>query len=177
MGDIDKTKTKLTELERFAGSIFATKAALAEFRGYTMLQTADDVYSEAIGRLRSVYQALDLTEFDATVVVNSKALYHMLPEFLPPIDRQYTIRFFTQPPKRWRDSKGKYRMISLPAGIDEQFRLFHNTCVKFKQLADAVDLALFDEQRRKHNVTVPKALDNAIVNYVRLVSTATLSAI
>ena len=36
----------------------------------------------------------------------------------------------------------------------------------FKQLADGVDPVLFDRQRREHGVSPPKALDNAIVNYV-----------
>ena len=35
--------------------------------------------------------------------------------------------------------------------------------------------ALFERERREHAVTPPKAIDNAIVNYVRLASGATVA--
>jgi hypothetical protein len=37
-----------------------------------------------------------------------------------------------------------------------------------KRLADRIDPSLFVDQRREHSVTPAKALDNAIVNYVRI---------
>ena len=132
-----------------------------------MLKLSLDDYSEVVeAQVRPAYSALDLTESNATVVVNAKALHHLVPDLIPPIDRQYTIRFFTKSPDHWLDSKGKWRMITLPTALDAQFRVFLTTCVDFKRLADGVDPALFDEQRREHGVSPPKALDNAIVNYV-----------
>lgn len=124
MGGSDKTKTKLTSWDRFHGSISANRTLLEEFRSCTMLGMAEDDYVDAVARLRHVYEKLDLTESEATVVVNSKALHHLFPEFIPPIDRQYTIRFLTQTPDRWRGGTGKYRLIPLPPGLDAQFARF-----------------------------------------------------
>jgi hypothetical protein len=135
-----------------------------------MLRSSAEDYSDTIARLRPIYDSLRLAVSDATVVVNSKALHHLLPELVPPIDRQYTVRFFTQAPDHWRDSKGKFRLIPLPKGLDAQFKLFHRMCNEFKRLADRVDPALFERERRDHAVPPPKALDNAIVRYVRAVS-------
>ena len=173
MGGVDRTKTKLTDWKRFYGSIIGNAEHFEPFRGRTMLNTPENEYLDDVVRLRPIYETLDLTVSDATVVVNSKALHHILPDFIPPIDRQYTIRFLTQPPDRWRDSAGRYRLISLPAGIDAQFRLFHRTCGDLKRLADRVNPALFEEQQRQHTVPAPKALDNAIVNYIRMVPAPT----
>ena len=39
--------------------------------------------------------------------------------------------------------------------------------------ADQIDPALFEAELHQHGVTAPKALDNAIVNYVRIVSGGT----
>jgi hypothetical protein len=89
-----------------------------------------------------------LSESDATIVINSKAFHHLFPEFIPPIDRQYTVRFFTQEPQHWRDEKKRFRTISLPEGIDAQFEWFHRTCVSIKRLADRVDPALIEDERR-----------------------------
>ena len=169
MGSAARTKTKLANWERFSGSIAANAARLREFRGLSMLDAGEEEYLSAVAQLRPIYESLDLTEAKATVVVNSKALHHILPEFIPPIDRQYTIRFFTQTPDRWRDQSGKYRPVPLPPTGEAQFTLFARTCRDLKRMADRVDRALFEDQRRRYALAAPKALDNAILNYVRLV--------
>ena len=75
-------------------------------------------YSEVVeAKVRPAYYALDLTESNATVVANAKALHHLVSDLIPPIDRQYTIRFFTQSQDRWFDSNGKFSGITLPAAL------------------------------------------------------------
>ena len=61
-------------------------------------------------------------------------------------------------------------MINLPKGVEAQFRLFHRTCLDIRRLANQVDPGLLDTQFCDHGVTAPKAIDNAIVNYVRILS-------
>jgi hypothetical protein len=170
MGDVERTKTKLRDWKRFHDSLLAQGDTLRRFVGHEFLRMKEAEYSEAVLELRGCYESLDLSVADSTVVVNSKALHHVLPELIPPIDRQYTIRFFTQAPETWRDRKGRFRQVQIPKGLAAQFKLFHETCVKLKRLADQVDPALFEEERRRYAVTAPKALDNAIVNFVRTVS-------
>ncbi len=168
MGDSETTKTKLTDWEQFRRSLISQADGLQPFRSNQMLDLSETDYSAAILRLRPYYLALKLSVSDATIVVNSKAFHHLFPDFIPPIDRQYTIRFFRQSPEQWLDAKGKFRVVQLPSGLDAQFNLFHSTCVGIKRLADSVDRALIEEERERFDVTAPKALDNAIVNYVRL---------
>jgi hypothetical protein len=170
MGDSEKTKTKLTDWERFRASLLDHASDLGQFTRYRLLEMSDAEYTAAILALRPHYSRLDLSESDATVVANSKALFHLFPEFIPPIDRQYTIRFFQKAPEQWLDGKGRFRAIQLPAPLDDQFDLFHMTCLAIKHLASRVDSRLLGDQHRQHSVTPPKALDNAIVNYVRIVS-------
>ncbi len=143
---------------------------LQRFRPLKMLELSVEDYSSAVLQLRPYYEGLRLSVSNATIVVNSKAFHHLFPTFIPPIDRQYTIRFFGKLPEHWLDQKGKFRIISLPDGIDAQFHLFHKTCVNMKRLADRIDGLFFEEELRLHDVAAPKALDNAIVNYVRIIS-------
>jgi hypothetical protein len=176
MGDADNTKTKLADWDRFRLSLARTAPSIAEFRQRNLLEMSETEYTEAVLGLRACYETLELSESSATVVVNSKALFHLLPDLIPPIDRQYTIRFFRRSPEVWRDAKDKFRTVSLPVGREAQFRLFHETCVEMKRLADQIDPVLFEAQRIQHGVTAPKALDNAIVNYVRIVSRGAVAA-
>jgi hypothetical protein len=170
MGDPDATKTKLTDWDQFHDSVMAQRTNLEPFRGFRMLGLSEREYSEAVVALKSHYGAFKLSVSAATVVVNSKALFHIFPEFIPPIDRQYTVRFFEQPPERWRDSKGKFRMVNLPSDFEGQFDLFRKVCVGIKRLADQIEPEILESERLAHGVTAPKALDNAIVNYVKIVS-------
>jgi len=174
MGDSSRTKTKLTAWKIFHDSIRNQADELRQFLGCKMLELSEDEYANSVGRLRSCYKDLKVTEAGSTVVANSKTLHHLFPEFIPPIDRQYTIRFFHKHPDEWRNSKRKFRQIPLPVGDVAQFDLFHKTCVKIKQLADQVNHkcpTLFHEQQHFHvHVWAPKAMDNAIVNFVRKIS-------
>jgi hypothetical protein len=92
----------------------------------------------------------------------------LLPELIPPIDRQYTWRFFHAQPDRWRDGKGKYRAIQLPRGLEVQFEAFRDTCLRIKRLADAIGQATIEAERQRYGVTPPKAIDNAIMNYIKV---------
>lgn len=170
MGDPGTTKTKLAEWDQFCDSIAGQRAKLEPFRSCQMLGVSEREYSQAIVALKPVYRAFKLSVSAATVVANSKAFSHIFPEFIPPIDRQYTVRFFKQLPERWRDSKGKFRMINLPSGFEGQFDLFQMVCIRIKRLADQIKPEILDREHRAHGVTAPKALDNAIVNFVKIVS-------
>lgn len=174
MGDSETTKTKLTNV--FSASLRANAKELERFRALDLLALSESDYEEALASLSDCYRALKLSISDATIVANSKALFHLLPRLIPPIDRQYTVRFFNQPSVQWRDSKGKFKTIMLPAGIDAQFRLFQAVCTKVKRVADRVDRSLLDTELREHGVTAPKAIDNAIVSFVGANSVGPLSA-
>jgi hypothetical protein len=167
MGDADKAKTRLMNWLPFHTSLATQTEGLQQFKSLKMSELSESEYSAAILRLKTHYAALKLSVSDATIVVNSKAFHHLFPELIPPIDRQYTVRFFTQPPERWLDSAGKFRTIQLPKALDEQFHLFCSTCLAIKQLASQVDPDLLRVERENSQVSTPKALDNAIVNYVR----------
>ncbi len=168
MGDSEKAKAKLTDWATFRSSVATQGERLQQFRPYQLLEMSEAEYSTAVLELQPHYHKLDLSVSSATIVVNSKALHHLFPEFIPPIDRQYTVRFFTQAAEKWLDSAGKFKAIQLPKDLDDQFRLFHDICTEIKHLANQVDPSLLRQEREQFRVSTPKALDNAIVNYVRI---------
>jgi hypothetical protein len=62
----------------------------------------------------------------------------------------------------------------LPTEPDAQFRISETICAKVNRLADRGDPVLFERERGEHGLTPPKAIDDAIVSYVRLVSGAAM---
>ena len=176
MGDAEKTKAKLAEWGEFRDSLLRGGSLLGPALTAKMRGSTEREYAEAISALWPCYRMLRLSVSEATVVANSKALFHLLPDLVPPIDRQYTVRFFGHMPEHWRDRKGKFRPVTLPKSLEAQFELFRNVCVKVKRLADRVAPPLLEAEVREHRVTAPKAIDNAIVNYVTIASGAVAGA-
>lgn len=132
MGDPERTKTKLADWDLFSGSILAEKDALQQFRGARMLEMSEANYADQLLALKSTYHRLRLSVSNATVVVNSKALFHLLPDLIPPIDRQYTIRLFTRGAEQWRGPKRKFRTVALPTDPNDQFDLFRDICIRMQ---------------------------------------------
>lgn len=81
MGDSETTKTKLTDWERFSSSLARQAEGLRQFTRYRLLDMTEMEYTNAILQLRQYYSKLELSVSDATVVANSRALFHVFPEF------------------------------------------------------------------------------------------------
>jgi len=84
-------------------------------------------------------------------VANSKALHHLLPALVPPIDRAYTLRFF-------------YADTTLSKGDEATFKeiypYFHRIAVaRREQITSHLGTGM--------NTSETKVIDNAIVAFVR----------
>jgi hypothetical protein len=108
------------------------------------LAVAEDLWS-IISRLR-------VSTSGTRIVAGSKALHHVLPELVPPIDRQYTFRFFTGQ-KSVTDERGAFL---------EWFPYF---CRIGRECEPAIDAVL---ARRGFMATGPaKTIDNAIMGFMQ----------
>ncbi len=101
MGDPEETKAKMMEFDDFKCSISTKRNELKRFITLRMDSCTAKEYEKYIDDLRGIYFGLKVSISDATIVAHSKALAHILPNLVPPIDRQYTIRFFTQDNKNF----------------------------------------------------------------------------
>ncbi len=172
MGD---TNTKLKHWEEFWDNIEAMEEKLEVLHSQNVRMTnlSGSEYCSLIKGIESEFKALELSESKQSIVVNSKALFHLLPDLIPPIDRQYTVRFFTKERKDWL-SGSQFKTINLPGSQTKdpikrktmQFELFHRLSNKIKEMSAGLG-DLLDHQEKKHGVPAPKAIDNAIVNYIR----------
>lgn len=165
MGD---AKTKLVSWDRFSTSLLNLQDLLEPLRCKRMIDLSEAEYMDAVNRLKTSYCSLKVSISEASIVANSKVLFHVLPELIPPIDRQYTWRFFHAPLERWRYESGKYRNIQLPSGLEYQFDAFCNVCLKIKRLADATGRLIIEKEKQSHGVVPPKAVDNAIMKFIRV---------
>lgn len=85
------------------------------------------------------------------IVAGSKALHHVLPELVPPIDREYTIRFFFH-----------HKTLSQGDAVafQEIYPRFHRIAVERR---GQIQLRI----GRGMHTSATKVIDNAIVGFVR----------
>jgi hypothetical protein len=169
MGDPDETKAKMAEFDAFKESLFSQRTTLSEFRELRMDGCTEKEYSAHIENLRKVYSSLIVSISDSTLVAHSKTLAHILPDLVPPIDRQYTIRFFTQDNKNFFTESKNYRAVVVPKGLEKQFAAFKDYCVRVKRMFDQCDKQLFKIDPTNFNTSYPKIMDNVIMAFVKSV--------
>ncbi len=167
MGDPENTKANLVEYNDFKQSILSCKKRLYEYIPYNIKNCTQAEYIECLDGIDDIYCALNISISDATIVAHSKTLAHLLPNFIPPIDRQYTIRFFTQDNKDFFTESGKYRVVNLPSGMAAQLSDFKKYCARIKGLFDRCDHSLFVIDKKSFNTSYPKIMDNIIMAYVK----------
>lgn len=167
MGDPENTKAKLVEYNDFKQSILSCKKRLYEYISFKIDSCTQAEYIECLNGIDDIYCALNISISDATIVAHSKTLAHLLPNLIPPIDRQYTVRFFTQENKNFFTDSGKYRLVNLPSGMTAQLSDFKKYCARIKALFDSCDHSMFKIDKRSFNTSYPKIMDNIIMAYVK----------
>lgn len=167
MGDPEITKAKMVEFPEFKHSIVKHRDRLQQLYSLRMDSCSQEQYGKHIDDLKQTYYSLKVSISDATIVAHSKTLAHILPNLIPPIDRQYTIRFFTQKKTEFFTESGKYRPVNLPQRLDAQFADFKKYCHKMKMLFDKCNQQLFTIDKETFNTSFPKIIDNLIMAFVK----------
>jgi hypothetical protein len=167
MGDPEITKTKLVEFPEFKQSIMKHHGRLQDLYSLGMDSCSQEQYRKYLDDLEQIYSSLKVSISKATIVAHSKTLAYILPNLIPPIDRQYTIRFFTHENKDFFTESGKSKPIYLPQGIVAEFGVFRQYCCKIKMLFDRCDRQLFTIEKETFNTSYPKIMDNLIMVFVK----------
>lgn len=90
---IGSRASSLRPFPEFVAALQAKAGTIEELDGLAIDQPALDV--SAVGNtLARLAQSLDIVGNKARIVPGSKALHHLLPELVVPIDRAYTQQFF-----------------------------------------------------------------------------------
>ena len=139
---------RMQEYDTFAASVRAYKGGIAALERVGLAQIDADV----TGRLWRIIQGMQLSQTQSQTVTGAKALHHLLPRLLPPIDREYTQPFF-----RYHNPQFQYNPE----------RCFTLMLSYFARIAQRVDLGAYVGTAR-WATSESKLIDNAIVGYCQL---------
>ena len=117
----------------------------------TITTLPSDTLTRKAHEIWSVLSTLTVSKAESLIVANSKALHHVLPHLMPPIDHEYTLKFF-------------YNRKNLSINEDEAFLEMY---VEFHRIAVENSQEIASRIGKRWHTSESKVIDNAIVGYMR----------
>lgn len=118
--------------------------------------TISDLTNDNIAYIINLFQNNSVMHSIPKLVGNSKALHHILPNTIPPIDGKYTIQFFNLSNRR-RTRGDNVIMI-------DEVNNFEFVIRKYKQIINAINWDEIDYEGEMNSTKI-KIIDNAIIGY------------
>jgi len=141
---------KLTELEDVKESFRKMKEQITVLECFEITNIQEGNIASITSDLWEVLANTRVSVSQTKIVANSKALHHILPELMPPIDREYTLRFF-------------YNNTNLNQGDEVAFKEIYPY---FHKIASACKDKIMSHIGVGMNTSQTKVIDNAIVGFV-----------
>jgi hypothetical protein len=115
-----KGGSKMRSFEAFRASVEPLRNRIAAAQELTAAAMDDSGWA----LLEEIFREIKIMASGATLVGNSKVMHHMLPNVVPPIDREYTLRLLygnTNLPndldKEWTRMRGIISGFFVPAAV------------------------------------------------------------
>lgn len=89
MHRLGKGGSKMLPFDTFLQSVESLKDRIAEAQHFT----PQKMRSAEWGILNEVFRGIKVMASGTSLVGNSKVMHHMMPNIVPPIDREYTLRY------------------------------------------------------------------------------------
>lgn len=142
--------SRLVPADDFAAAL---RAALPRLEDLEPLAIDGELPADIADRLWSLVSSLGIVQNSAKIVAGTKALHHLLPDLVVPMDRAWTGAFFQFHLPEWQD----------PAS---QRRIFRLACTRFTEIARQVPLQQY-VTGRGWRTSRTKVIDNAVIGFCK----------
>jgi hypothetical protein len=146
--------TKLAEIDDLKSSFIRKRDEIEVLQNLRIEDIGTREVDEVSDSIWRVLNELRVGVSETLLIANSKALHHVLPDLVPPIDRTYTLMFFLGRTKIDNGGDGDYFKALFP--------LFREIAVR--RLEDICDRIRTPWQGM--NTSVTKVVDNAILGFM-----------
>lgn len=146
--------TKLTEYKIFQDSILSEKEVIEKLQTLEIDSLTEDQLSQTISDIYDMISRLKIGVGETKIVIGTKTLHHILPKLVPPIDGEYSMKFFYS-----------NRQTGLNQGENIAFSEMFQMFVKISKMCSPSIIAYLGTGM---NTSKTKVIDNAIVGYCGL---------
>lgn len=146
---LNKRRSNLVDFETFRSSLQNQKSEIENLEHCRLTGLSEGDLDVVADSLWQILASLKISTTKTKLIANSKALHHLLPQLMPPIDRSYTLKFFD------------YKNIN---GRDE--RTFQEIYRQFHRIGSRREKEIYKHLGHGFHTSETKVIDNAIVGYV-----------
>ena len=143
----------------FSDSILKYEKFFRRWKGVSIETISQTEFEDFLRELTTVCFEIQATTLDSRLVSSSKTLAHILPDLVPPIDRQYTLQFFYGT-KSHPINDNKYGEEVFKKVMTAMYNFYQNP----ENVKNATDY--LNDKGQKFCDSLPKIFDNIIVNYI-----------
>jgi len=143
--------SKMCAFREFRTSVDRLEERIVSAQGF--MPTTINEASWAV--LKEIFTGIKIMSSRTLLVGNSKVMHHMLPNIVPPIDREYTLRYLcgntmiaNDPEKEWQTMRALITGFFIPVAMDTAF---------------AAKAGLWLAAKRPWDTSVMKIVDNLLI--------------
>lgn len=108
---IGNRASKLVPEPQFSAALRSALPSLEALEPFAIDEP--DLPTDIVESLWVLIKSLGIVENQAKIVAGTKALHHLLPDLVPPMDREWTGRFFQFHLPEWQDARSQRRIFTL----------------------------------------------------------------
>ncbi|MEI6144221.1 MAG: hypothetical protein WCP91_01330 [Candidatus Berkelbacteria bacterium] len=145
--------SKMNDFDKFKTSIILLRKDIDQAKKMRL----ENIESIDFSVIERIFKNINIMKSETILVGNSKVMAHLLPHLIPPVDRNYTLKYI----------KGS---TSIKNGKDEEWQLLKEMLINFFNpiAADADFLKLASSWIKKNEIyswdtSIPKVIDNLII--------------
>ena len=142
---------KLVDFDTFSRSLGEHRAQVKDLEGLNLAEVSERSVMSIAALIWDLIADLQVSASKTKLVAGTKVLHHLLPDLVPPVDREYTLRFFLH-------------STSLQQGGQE--RAWGAIFPRFWHIARECKKEITARLGSGMNTSLTKVIDNAIVGYV-----------
>jgi hypothetical protein len=149
---------KLVAFDVFAGSLREQEERLLRLEALRLEELKVAEITEVAGSIWDALMGVSVSATESRLVAGTKALHHLLPDLLPPMDRRYTDGFFLGADQTFNSQAFQKDPAAAFAEVFPQMARIVREC--HRSFAKRIGSGF--------HTSLPKCVDNAIVGYVLL---------
>ena len=149
---------KLVAFDVFAGSLREQEERLVRFEALRLEDLKGVEVTEVAGAIWEALIGISVSATESRLVAGTKALHHLLPDLLPPMDRRYTDGFFLGADQTFNSLAFQKDPAAAFSEVFPQMARIVRECRH--SFAKRIDSGF--------HTSLPKCVDNAIVGYILL---------
>ena len=152
---MDSRSAKIKNLQEFKYNILKNKDKIIFLSQYELEKLSTKDFESLKEPILQLFKSMRIMKSHARLVGFSKTMAHLVPDLIPPIDRQKIHLFF-------------YGHTNLPHGVDAEADRFWAILSYFYKICKEVKISKNNWKLEGFNSSVPKIIDNAIWGFMSL---------